>query len=91
MNEILQANIFFIIASIATVVFCILLTFVLYQVFKIVRSIRSIVERIEEGSEIMSEDMTYMRNFVAGGGIFSQLFQFIMGKARRRVDEQEED
>lgn len=91
MNEILHANIFFIIASIATVIFCILLSLVLYHVLKIVRSIRSIVERIEAGSEVMAEDMTYMRNFVASGGMFSQLFQFIISKARGRAQTQEED
>jgi hypothetical protein len=79
MNEILHANIFFIIASIATFVFCILTSAILYHVLKIMRSIRSIVERIEAGSEVIANDVANVRELIAGGGMFSRAFQFIMG------------
>lgn len=79
MNEILHANIFFIIASVATVIFCILISFILYHVMKIVKSIRSIIERIEEGSEVIAEDMMHVRALVSSGGIFSRAIQFMMG------------
>jgi len=79
MNEILHANIFFVIASIATVLFCILISVILYQVLKITKSLRAIVEKIEAGSEMIVEDITRFRSTIAEGGMFSRLFQFIMG------------
>lgn len=84
MNEILHANIFFIIASIATVVFSILVCFILYYVLKIVKSIRSIVEKVEAGSEAIAEDMVQVRAFIANGGMVSRFFKFIMGAGSRR-------
>ena len=79
MSELLHANIFFVIASLATVVFCVLISLVLFQLFKILRLIRSIVERIEAGSEMLAEDVAHVRSLVAGGGIFSRVLQFFMG------------
>ena len=84
MNEVLHANIFFIIASIATVVFCILISIILYHLLKIVRSIRSIVERIEAGSEVIAQDVAHVRELVASGGIIARIMQFVMGARPRR-------
>lgn len=82
MNEVLHANIFFFIASVATVVFCVLICFILYHVLKIVKSIRAIIERIEAGSEIIAKDVAHVRELVASGGIWSRLIQFIIGSSR---------
>ena len=84
MNEVLHANIFFIIASIATVAFCILTCVILYHVMKIVRSLRAIIERIEAGSEVIAGDVAQVRELIASGGIFSKVIQFIMGATRGR-------
>jgi len=84
MNEILHANIFFIIASIATVIFCILISIILYHVMKIVKSIRSIIQRIETGSEVIAQDVAHVRELIASGGMFSRAFQFIIGSTRSR-------
>ena len=81
MNEILHANIFFLIASIATVVFCILVSLILFQVLKIVKSLRAIMERIEAGSEQIVSDVTQVRELIASGGMFSRAISFIMGSA----------
>jgi len=81
MNEILHANIFFLIASIATVVFCILVSLILFQVLKIVKSLRAIMERIEAGSEQIVSDVTHVRELIASGGMFSRAISFIMGSA----------
>ena len=91
MNEVLHANIFFIIASLATVIFCVLISFILYQVFKIVRSIRAIIERIEAGSEMIAKDVANVRELVASGGLFSRLLQFIMGFGRGQKRDREDD
>lgn len=82
MNEVLHANIFFFIASVATVVFCVLICFILYHVLKIVKSLRAIVERIEAGSEVIARDVAHVRELVASGGIWSRLIQFIIGSSR---------
>lgn len=77
MNEILHANIFFIIASVATVIFCILTCIILYQVIKIMRSLRSIIERIESASEVVAEDVSQVRALIANNGIISRMLQFM--------------
>lgn len=82
MDEVLHANIFFFIASVATVIFCILICFILYHVYKIVKSLRAIIERIEAGSEVIAKDVAHMRELVANGGIWSRLIQFIIGSSR---------
>jgi hypothetical protein len=79
MNEILHANIFFVIASIATVCFCILISIVLYQLIKIMQSIRAILTRVEEGSEVIAEDLSHLRAAIMEGGIVSRLIGFFFG------------
>lgn len=77
MNEILHANIFFVIASIATVVFCILVSMALYQVIKILQSIRAIIDRIEAESERIAADVTHVRELIASGGILSRAMSYL--------------
>jgi hypothetical protein len=93
MNEILHANIFFFIASAATIIFCLLISVILYQLLKIIRSIRTIVERIEAGSELIAEDLAAAREYVQSGGIFTRALGFIMksrfGGSRRRDEDDE--
>lgn len=84
MTEVLQANIFFMIASTATVIFCILVALVLFQVYKIVSLIRSILERIESASEVMAEDVAHVRQLVAKGGFLSSIIGLVLGSKRRR-------
>jgi hypothetical protein len=79
MTEILQANLFFFITAIAVVVCTLLLCVVLYQVIKILKSIRRIVDRLDEGSEMIAEDMENFRTFVTEGSLVSQLIGFFMG------------
>ena len=79
MNEVLHANIFFVIASLATVIFCILTCVILYNVIKITKSIRSIVDRIDAGSEMIVEDIESLREAIIEGGFFARILQFIMG------------
>jgi uncharacterized protein (UPF0335 family) len=79
MNEILHANVFFIITSIATVVFCVLTCVILYHVIKIVKSIRLIIERIESGSEVIARDVAQVRELVASGGLMAKVVKFAMG------------
>jgi hypothetical protein len=89
MNEILHANIFFIIASVATVCFCILVSIALYHVIQILKLIRSVLERVEAGSEVLASDLSQVRMFFAEGGFLSRLVGMLPGvgkapKARRK-------
>ncbi len=78
MTEILHANIFFIIASIGVILFTTLVCIAIYQIVKILRSVRTIVERVEEGSETLAEDVSQLRNYVVSGSLFSQIINFFM-------------
>lgn len=84
MSEVLQANIFFIIASIGTVVFIILVSIALYQVIRILRSVRQIVDRVEEGSETLADDVSQLRSYVVSGSMFSQIIGLFMGNQAKR-------
>lgn len=79
MNEVLHANIFFFITSIAVILFTLLLCFAVYQVIRILKSIRRIVNRIEEGSEMIAEDMENLRTYVVEGSLVSQIISFFLG------------
>lgn len=94
MDEILHANIFFIIASVATVVFCIIVSLIFWQVLKIAKSLRKIIERIEAGSEQIAEDAAHMRQFVNQGGVFTKMVGMMMGAmaaGQRRSRRDDED
>ncbi len=82
MSEVLQANIFFFIASAATIVFAIMTCIVLYYVIKILITIRSIVERIEAGSDVIADDVSAMREFVKSGGLVAYLINRVSPKKR---------
>ncbi len=84
MSEVLHANIFFIIASIATVIFSILVCFILYQVYKIVKLIRSILERVESASEMVAEDVAGVRQLIANGGMLSRILSLVLGSTSAR-------
>lgn len=94
MTEVLQANIFFFIASAGVVLFTILVCIALYHVVKILRAIRRLVERIEKGSETISEDVSQLRAYVVEGSLISQVIGFFMGTkvtgARKRGRKKEE-
>jgi len=84
MSEVLHANIFFVIASIGVIIFTVLVSLALYQIVKILRSVRNIVERVEEGSETIAEDVSQLRSYVMSGSLFSQILGFFMGSKATR-------
>ena len=91
MNEILHANVFFVIASIATVIFCIIVSLVLYHVLKIVQSVRKIVERIEAASEQVADDVAHARSMLYNGGIVARVLGFMTGTKKRTRRSRSED
>lgn len=84
MSEVLHANIFFFIASIATVAFCIVVTMILFQVYKITKSVRSILERVESASEVVAEDVAHVRQLVATSGLISTIVGLVFGAKRKK-------
>ncbi len=92
MSEVLQANIFFYIASLATVVFCIVVTMILFQIYKIMKSVRSIVERINSASDMVAEDVAQVRKLIATGGLVSTIMGLVFGtKKKKRSRTADED
>ncbi len=75
MAEVLQANIFFMIASFGVIVLTTLVCILLYQLIKIVRSVRRIVEKVEEGSEVIMDDIDNIREAFNP----ARLITFVMG------------
>jgi uncharacterized protein HemY len=91
MNEILHANVFFVIASIATVVFSIIVCLVLFHVLKLVKSIRRIVERIEQASEQVADDVAHARALLFNGGMIARVMGFMSGAYRKNRRSGDED
>ncbi len=75
MNEILQANIFFFITGIAVIVFSSLLCVALFHGIKAIKSLRRILDRIEEGTEVIAEDLGQMRAFFSSDGFVRKLLR----------------
>jgi hypothetical protein len=83
MSEMLQANIFFMITSVAVIVFTVFVCVILYQVIKLLRSVRNIVARIDEGSEVIAEDVSQLRAYVLEGSLVSQIMSLVFGAKAR--------
>jgi hypothetical protein len=79
MSEVLQANIFFLIASIATLVFCLMVMVILFQVYKITRLVRSLLERIDIASETVAQEVAHVRQLVTQGGLVGKLVSMVFG------------
>lgn len=77
MNEVLHANIFFVIASVATVIFCCMVVIALYQLVKVLSAVRRIVERVEAGSEQLGRDLAKVRQVVVEGSLIARFVNFL--------------
>ncbi len=84
MSEILHANIFFFIASLATIAFSIFICIALYYLVKILQSVRRIVDRVEAASDQVADDIATAREYVVSGGLVSYLIGLVLPKPRRR-------
>lgn len=83
MSDIMQADIFFFIASVGIVALTLIVCLILFQVLKIVKAVRRIMERLEAGSEVIADDAAQLRAFVMEGSLFSQVIKFFVPKASR--------
>lgn len=87
MTEVLHANVFFFITTVAVVVFTILACVLVYYLIRIVRSIDRIVARIDEGSEVISEDLASIRETLHPKQLMHFVATIFGGRRRRRDDE----
>jgi hypothetical protein len=101
MNEVLQTNVFFFIASIAVIVFTVFLCIVLYQIIKLLCTVRQIAKRIEAGSELVTQNLENLKNYFKDASFLKSIIGGIFGlhtyekksvrKPRRKKIKVEED
>lgn len=85
MSEVLQANIFFYITSVAVIVVTVLLAVVLVYVLLIVRNVKDITDRVREGSELLANDLGALRDRLQTTGLkFQQLGALFFDRLFRR-------
>ena len=81
MNTLMNANIFFFVTTIATIIFVILGSIALVYVIKILRAIKRETDAIESRIESASERMDAIGDTISRTGIFQFLFP---GAKKRR-------
>lgn len=93
MSETLQANIFFLITSIAVGVGTIFVCAILYYVVRIARRIDNITRRIDERSEVIADDLARARAYVVQGKLLRALGAMLgrMFRASTRRSSQKDD
>lgn len=84
MSEVLQANVFFYIASVATVLFFFLVALILFEFYKIAKAVRRLIERVEQASEVVAEDVAHVRQLIATGGLVSTIISLVFGASKRK-------
>ncbi len=73
------------ITSMAVIVFTVFVCVILYHIIKLLRSIRNIVARIDEGSEVIAEDVSQLRAYVVEGSLVTQIMSFVFGATARNA------
>jgi type II secretory pathway pseudopilin PulG len=83
MNELLQANIFFFITSVVTVIIGILLAVALYYILGILKNVRDISNRAQRGSEALEHDLEHLRENIREEGMrFKSIKKFLKGYSK---------
>lgn len=79
MNEVLHANVFFFITSIAVIVFTALGCVALVHGIKLLKSLRRIVARVEESTEVIHTNVKDFRARVSEGGLLGLAKTILFG------------
>lgn len=90
MNEVLHANIFFFVTGIAVIVCTALLCVLLVHGIKVLKSLRRIIDRIDEGTEVIAEDMQVVRAYFREDGLLRRLFIKLIGSTARSEKQSKE-
>lgn len=83
MTEVLHANIFFFITGVAVIIFTALLCVALFHGIKVLRSLRRIMDRVEEGTETIAEEIQNVRAYLSEDGLLQRIFSTLIGRTRR--------
>ena len=73
MNEVLLANVFFVITGSAVLVVAAFVCVVCYHAVRLLRVARKTLGRIEDGTEVFFDDLRTFRDRVVSGQIFVKL------------------
>ncbi len=87
-NYLAQVNIFFIITTVAVVIFSIITAFILFQILKIITTIRRLMEKFEQGSEKIGQDLSNLRSLMLQGGLAVQLLKLFFSKKKKRSNDE---
>lgn len=79
MNEILLANLFFIITGSAVLVVSTFVCVVCFHAIKIERMARSLLHQIGTGTELLIEDAKAFRSHLAEGNLFGRIVAAVIG------------
>ncbi len=82
MTEVLHANIFFLITGVAVIIFTALLCVALYHGIKVLKSLRRIMDRVEEGTETIAEEIQNVRAYLSDDGLLKRIFSTLLGRSR---------
>lgn len=82
MSEVLYTNIFFVITGIAVIVFSVILCVAVLHAIKALRTLRRILDKIEAGTEVITEDVRSVRAFFAQEGLIRRVVTSIVSSAR---------
>ena len=88
MNDILQANVFFFITSVAVVAVTIMWIVILWYVIGILREMRKVARKVSRASEGLERDLELIRTEVRNNidkvsGLFSTIGGFFLGALSR--------
>lgn len=83
MQQLIKADVFFFVTTIAVILLTVGVIIALYYVIRILRNVCSVTERVEEGSKILSEDLSELRLKMKVGGISARLFSGMFRNTRR--------
>jgi uncharacterized membrane protein YcjF (UPF0283 family) len=88
MSDVLHANIFFFITSVAVVAVGLLLVVVLWYVISILREVREITRNVRRASEGLEADLNFLRSEVKSGAakvgsLLSTAVSFALGRLTR--------
>lgn len=79
MNEVLLANVFFIITGSAVLVVSAFVCVVCWHAIKIECKVRALLRQIETGAEMLVEDAKAFRERLAEGNLFGRMFAAVVG------------
>ena len=84
MNEVLHANIFFFITGISVIIVTVFFCVGLFHVIKALKAVRRILNRVEEGTEAIAEEISNARTYFFEEGLLPRLIKKIMGRHDER-------